>query len=218
MQVAYPRANVKIVGFLPGLTTLLGVSHQAIDDLAILRALPNMTLIEPSGPEEMRAAVRAAADHRGPVYLRMKRADARPTQEAPLTIGRGRILREGEHGVIFACGLMVEAARSAAAELAREGIELAVVNLSTIKPLDRELVVSQARRTRIVITAENHTIVGGLGSAVAETLMEAGVHAAFARVGIQDCFAEGGSTPYLLKKYGLTKESIIAAFRRLQAQ
>lgn len=214
MQLAYPRTNVKIVGFLPGVTTLLGVSHQAIDDLAILRALPNMTLIEPSGPEQMRAAVRAAADHRGPVYLRMKRADARPEREQPLVIGKGQILREGTNGVVFACGLMVQAALTAASQLATEGIELCVVNLPTIKPLDRELVIEQARRASVVLTAENHTILGGLGSAVAETLMEAGVHASFVRVGLLDTFAEGGSTPYLLKKYGLTAEAIVAAFRR----
>lgn len=216
MQLAYPRTNVKIVGFLPGVTTLLGVSHQAIDDLAILRALPNMTLIEPSGPEQMRAAVRAAAEHRGPVYLRMKRADARPEREVPLTIGRGQVLREGAHGVVFACGLMVQAALTAASMLAQEGSELTVVNLPTLKPLDHELVVEQARRAGIVITAENHTIVGGLGSAVAETLMEAGVRAAFTRVGLRDTFAEGGSTPYLLHKYGLTADAIVAAFRQLR--
>jgi transketolase len=216
MQLAYPRTNVKIVGFLPGVTTLLGVSHQAIDDLAILRALPNLTLIEPSGPEQMRAAVRAAADHRGPVYLRMKRADARPEREQPLVIGRGQILREGTHGVVFACGLMVQAALTAASQLSAGGIELGVINLPTIKPLDRELVIAQARRVPVVLTAENHTILGGLGSAVAETLMEAGVHAAFRRLGIQDTFAEGGSTPYLLKKYGLTAEAIVSAFRQVR--
>lgn len=219
MQLAYPRANVKLVGFLPGLTTLLGVSHQAIDDLAILRALPNLTLIEPSGPEQMRAAVRAAVEHRGPVYLRMKRADFRPTRETPLVIGRGELLREGRagSGVFFACGLMVQAALEAAATLAQSGTEVSVVNLPTLKPLDRELVIAEARRHGLVVTAENHTILGGLGSAVAETLLEAGVPVGFARVGIRDTFAEGGSTPYLLKKYGLTAEAILDGFRRAQA-
>ncbi len=216
MQLAYPRTNVKLVGFLPGLTTLLGVSHQAIDDLAILRALPNMTLIEPSGPEQMRAALRAAADHRGPVYLRMKRAEFRPEREAPLVIGRGEVLRAGQDGVFFACGLMVQVCLAAAAELAQQGATVAVVNLPTLKPLDHELVIEYARRCGVVVTAENHTIVGGLGSAVAETLMEKGVSAGFARVGIMDTFGEGGSTPYLLKKYGLTTESVIAGFRRAQ--
>ena len=217
MQLAYPRTNVKLVGFLPGLTTLLGVSHQAIDDLAILRALPNMTLIEPSGPEQMRAAVFAAAEHRGPVYLRMKRAEARPAREVALTIGRGELLREGTDGVVFACGLMVKAALEAAGALMETGCSLAVVNLPTLKPLDTELVCTLARRCGVVVTAENHTIVGGLGSAVAETLLEAGVPAGFARVGIRDTFAEGGSTPYLLNKYGLTAEAVIVGFRRAQS-
>jgi transketolase len=216
MQLAYPRANVKLVGFLPGLTTLLGVSHQAIEDLAILRALPNMTLIEPSGPEQLRAAVRAAAEHHGPVYLRMRRAEARPAREVPLTIGRGELRRDGSDGVFFACGLMVEVALAAADILAQHGRAVAVVNLPTLKPLDRELVITQARRCGVVVTAENHTIVGGLGSAVAETLMEAGVSAGFARVGIPDTFAEGGSTPYLLKKYGLTAEALVAAFQHAE--
>lgn len=220
MQLAYPRTNVKLVGFLPGLTTLLGVSHQAIEDLAILRALPNMTLIEPSGPEQIRSAVRAAAEHRGPVYLRIKRADYRPQREEPLTLGRGQVLRPGgsaPHGVVFACGLMVAAAQEAAATLATEGIDIAVVNLPTLKPLDAELVTAEARRCGVVVTAENHSIVGGLGSAVAETLMEASVPVRFARVGIRDTFAEGGSTPYLLRKYGLTSSAIIEALRGLLA-
>jgi transketolase len=218
MQLAYPRTNVKLVGFLPGLTTLLGVSHQAIEDLAILRALPNMTLIEPSGPEQIRSAVRAAAEHRGPVYLRIKRADYRPQREEPLTLGRGQVLRPGgsaPQGVVFACGLMVAAAQEAAATLATEGIDIAVVNLTTLKPLDTELVIAEARRCGVVVTAENHSIVGGLGSAVAETLLEANVAARFARVGIRDTFAEGGSTPYLLRKYGLTASAIIDALRGL---
>lgn len=221
MQVAYPRTNVKLVGFLPGLTTLLGVSHQAIEDLAILRALPNMTLIEPSGPEQVRAAVRAAAAHHGPVYLRIKRADSHPQRLEPLTIGQGQVLREGEpapRAVIFACGLMVAEALRAADALQAQGVAIAVVNLPTLKPLDTQLVIAQARRCGTVVTAENHSILGGLGSAVAETLLEAGVPVRFARVGIRDTFAEGASTPYLLQKYGLTAEALLAALRRLWDQ
>lgn len=219
MQLAYPRTNVKLVGFLPGLTTLLGVSHQAIEDLAILRALPNLTLIEPSGPEQVRAAVRAAAEHHGPVYLRIKRAETRPAQQQPLVIGRGQVLREGgdaPDAVIFACGLMVAEALAAADTLAGQGRAVAVVNLPTLKPLDHELVIAQARRCGTVVTAENHSILGGLGSAVAETLLEAGVAVRFTRVGIRDTFAEGGSTPYLLAKYGLTAAALIDALHRLR--
>lgn len=220
MQLAYPRTNVKIVGFLPGLTTLLGVSHQAIEDLAILRALPNMTLIEPSGPEQIRSAVRAAAEHRGPVYLRIKRADYRPQREETLTIGRAQVIQDGgtnPQGVVFACGLMVPAALEAAATLAAEGVHIAVVNVPTIKPLDTQRVIAEARRCGVVVSAENHSVIGGLGSALAETLLEAGVPVRFARVGLRDTFAEGGSTPYLLRKYGLTASAVVAALRSLIA-
>ncbi len=218
LQVAYPRANVKIVGFLPGLTTLLGVSHQAIDDIALMRALPGMTIVEPAGMEQVRAAVRAAAAHPGPVYLRMRRADAPlPPDFAPraLTIGRADVLREGGDGAVFACGTMVAVAQAAATALAARGRQVAVVDMHTIKPLDADAVLAFARETRCVVTAENHSIVGGLGSAVAEVLAESGLGTGFARVGIHDTFGEGGSTPYLFDKYGLSAAAIAAAFERL---
>lgn len=218
MQVAYPRANVKLVGFLPGLTTLLGVSHQAIEDVAILRALPNMTIVEPSGPEQVRAAVLAATAHDGPVYLRLRRAEA-PLPEGtplqPLEIGRAQCLREGDDAVIFAAGALVQPALDAAQRLAGTGRAVAVVNVHTIKPLDVEMVTTMARRCRVVVTAENHSIVGGLGSAVAEALMEAGVVARFARVGVRDTFAEGGTTPYLFRKYGLDADTLVGQLQRL---
>lgn len=212
MQIAYPRANVKIVGFLPGLTTLLGVSHQAIDDLALMRALPNMTVIEPAGPEHARAAVRAALAHEGPVYLRMRRAEAMPDaswRERDLVLGRAEVLREGRSAVVFACGAMVKEALAAADLAAAQGRQVAVVDLHTVKPLDREAVLAWSRATGVAVAAENHSIVGGLGSAVAEVLAEDGAGVAFARVGLRDTFAEGGSTPYLFDKYGLTAAAIL---------
>jgi transketolase len=221
-QVAYPKLPVKIVGFLPGLTTALGVSHQAIDDIALMRALPNMTVIEPTGPEQMAAAAEAALAVPGPVYLRLKRPDASQSLEGlqprPLTVGKGEILREGAHGAVIACGLMAEKAMAAAAELAGEGAELTVVAVSTIKPLDENLVTSLARKVGLIVTAENHSILGGLGSAVAETLLEAGAPVAFERVGVRDRFAEGGSTPYLQAKYGLDTAAIVNAYRRAAAK
>jgi transketolase len=220
MQAAYPRANVKIVGTIPGLTTLLGVSHQAIDDIALMRALPGMVVLEPSGPEEIRAAVRAMVEHDGPVYMRLKRAD--PSQpgdftEQSLRIGGSRTLREGADGLLLACGLMVEASLVAAERLARRGLSVEVVSVGSIKPLDSSLV-ERARRAGTVVTAENHSVIGGLGSAVAEALMEAGVRCGFERVGVRDTFAEGGSTPYLLAKYGLDANAIVAAFERARAR
>jgi transketolase len=217
MQVAYPALPVKIVGFLPGLTTGLGVSHQAIDDIALMRALPGMSVIEPCGPEQMAGAVQAALMIDGPVYLRMKRPETPPGDftARPLTPGRGEILREGRHGTVIACGISTVAALEAAQRLAAQGVELGVVNMAAIKPLDCELVIACARATGLIVVAENHSVVGGLGSAVAEALMEAGVAAAFARVGLADRFAEGGSTPYLQSKYGLDADAIVAAYRRL---
>lgn len=215
MQVAYPRANVKIVGVIPGLTTLLGVSHQAIDDMALMRALPNMTVIEPSGPDQVRAAVAAIAAYDGPVYLRLKRADGTEKTNgaaSDFTIGKMRILREGKHGLIIACGLMVDIALSAANLLAAEGVETTVVDMATIKPLDPGLI-ELARQMPVVVTAENHSIIGGLGSAVAELLMENDVHTKFRRVGVRDTFAEGGTTPYLLEKYGLSDKALAATLR-----
>ncbi|WP_315831681.1 transketolase family protein [Bradyrhizobium prioriisuperbiae] len=219
-QIAYPGLPVKLVGFLPGLTTMLGVSHQAIDDIAMMRALPNMTIIEPSGPEQLGAAVAAALDVPGPVYLRMKRPDGAMASLQARTIqrGRGEILREGADGTIVACGLMVSAALQAADRLAVQGKQVGVVNMPTIKPLDTELVIGLARRTGVVVTAENHSIIGGLGSAIAETLLEAAIPVGFARVGVQDTFAEGGTTPYLQGKYGLTAEAIVDGFIRAAAK
>ena len=213
MQIAYPGTNVKLAGFLPGLTTLLGVSHQAIEDVALFRALPNMTIIEPCGGRQIPAAVRAAAALEGPVDLRMHRPAAVDERaEMPLEIGKGQMLRDGTDAIIFASGHMVDESLAAAADLSTHGTaEVAVANIHTIKPLDRDFIVAEARRRGVVIAAENHSIIGGLGSAVAETLMEAGVSARFRRIGVRDTFAEGGSTPYLFEKYELSSRHISAA-------
>ncbi len=218
MQVAYPQANVKIAGFMPGLTTPGGVTHQAIEDLALMRALPNMAVVEPADANQIHAAVHALADHRGPVYMRLKRGEVPVMSSAAgqaFEIGRAYLVREGSDAVIFACGLMVTLAIDAAEELAREGRDVAVVNVSTLKPLERELIIEIAAQTGHVVTAENHSIIGGLGSAVAETLSEAGIRCRYARVGIADTFAEGASAAYLFQKYGLTTQAIVDACRRL---
>jgi transketolase len=219
MQVAYPRTNVKLVGFMPGLTTPGGVTHQSIEDLAMMRALPNMTVIEPADANQIRAAVRALADHRGPAYLRIKRGEVpviEGTEAQAFEIGRAEPVREGTDLAIFACGLMVTLALDAAAALAAEGCEVAVVNVPTLKPLDAELIVEVAGRTGAVVTAENHSVIGGLGSAVADALMSAGVRARFAKVGIDDTFAEGASAPYLFEKYGLSSAAIKEACRKVR--
>lgn len=221
MQVAYPNLAVKIVGLIPGLTTMLGVSHQATDDIALMRALPNMTVIEPSGPAAVPAAVRAALAHDGPVYLRLKRADGTETgvvaEEGILPLGRMRVLRRPGEGLLLACGMMVETSLAAADILAAEGIAVGVADVPTLKPLDPDIA-RLASGLRAVVTAENHSIIGGLGSAVAELLMEAGVRTGFSRIGVRDVFAEGGTTPYLLERYGLTAEAIAKAYREARGR
>lgn len=217
MQAAYPNLPVKLVGFLPGVSTLLGVSHQAIEDVAIMRAVPNMMILEPSGPEYFASAVRAALDYDGPVYLRMKRPETPP--EGPvdpreLTVGKGMVRREGADLTIFTAGLTVAESLAAAEELQKQGISAGVVDMASIKPLDAEIVIEKARETGAVVVAENHSVIGGLGSAIAEVLCDAGIGVPCQRVGLQDCFAEGGTTPYLFAKYGIDRSAIAAAAAR----
>ena len=215
MQAAYPNLPVKIVGFLPGVATILGVSHQAIEDVAIMRAVPNMAVFEPSGPEYHAAMVKMALDWDGPAYLRMKRPETPPTPFEPqsLQIGKGVLRLDGKDLTVISAGLCVSEALTAAEELAEEGIAASVVDMATLKPIDSDLIVERARATGAVVTAENHSVVGGLGSAVAEVLMDAGIGLPFRRVGVQDRFCEGGTTPYLMKKFGLDSSAIAEAAR-----
>ncbi len=216
MQVAYPRLDVKIVGFLPGLTTLLGVSHQAIDDVALMRALPNMTVLEPADADGIGECLHEANAIGGPVYLRMRRLDpgeARSPLPVASSTGALSVIREGQGPVVFASGMMVRTALNAAERIAEQGVSTRVIDVRRIKPLPAEPIVEAARHAGAVVVAENHSIVGGLGSAVAEALMEAGVHCAFERIGVRDTFAEGGSTAYLFDRYGLSEEAVAAAIR-----
>jgi len=211
MQAAYPKLPVKLVGFIPGLATSLGVSHQAIDDVALMRALPNMAVIEPAGPEQIAAAVRASLDYDGPVYLRMAIAGGRTDETVPLMpleLGKGQILVQGSDVAIAASGMMVKEALAAAKLLAEKGISATVANFASLKPIDRDMICDLARRHSVLITAENHSVIGGLGSAVAETLALAGISTRFGMIGVQDVFAEGGTTPYLFARYGLSANHI----------
>ena len=220
MQAAYPNLPVKIVGFLPGVATLLGVSHQAIEDVAIMRAVPNIAIFEPSGPEYHAAMVEMALAWDGPVYLRMKRPETTPEAftPQPLEIGKGIIRREGSDITIISAGICVSEALIAANALAKTGIEARVVDMASLKPIDEALIIESAQKTGAMITAENHSIIGGLGSAVAETLMEAGIGLPFERVGVRDQFCEGGTTPYLMQKFGLDSTAITAAAHRVIAK
>lgn len=221
MQAAYPNLPVKFVGFLPGVSTLLGVSHQAIEDVAIMRAMPNMMVIEPSGPDYFASAVKVALAHDGPVYLRMKRPESPPegpVEAKELTAGKGIVLRDGSDLTIFTAGLCVAESLAAAGTLGEAGISAGVVDMASIKPLDAAIVTERARATGAIVVAENHSVIGGLGSAVAEVLCDAGIGLPFRRVGIDDRFAEGGTTPYLFERYGIDRTAIAAAAREVVAK
>jgi len=219
MQAAYPRLNIKLVGFIPGLTTELGVSHQATDDIALMRALPNMAIIEPCGPEQVAAAVRASLDYDGPVYLRLQVARGRADSNVPLAsmrLGRGIVLRQGTDAAVVACGIMVKEALSAADSLATKGISVTVVNMPSLKPFDSGLVRELARHHPLMVSAENHSIIGGLGAAVAESLALGATKCRFAMIGVQDTFAEGASRTYLMQRYGLTAAHIVGKIEELR--
>ena len=183
--------------------------------MAILRAVPNMAIFEPSGPEYHAAMVKLALDWDGPAYLRMKRPETAPPPFEPqsLEIGKGVIRREGDDVAIMSAGLCVTEALRAADALSDEGIAAGVVDMASLKPIDEALIVERARTAGALVTAENHSIIGGLGSAVAEVLADAGIGLPFRRVGVRDRFCEGGTSSYLMSKFELDAPAIAAAAR-----
>ena len=216
-SIAYPRLNVKIAATHAGITVGEdGGSHQAIEDIGLMRLLPGMTVIVPADAVEARQAVAVAAAHQGPVYLRLGRL-ATPQVNADdytFRLRHGVLLRPGRDLVIFANGMMVAAALDAAALLSAEGIETAVANIHTVKPLDKEFIINLAASCRAVLTVEEHSIIGGLGSAVAEVLAEE-CPVPLTRIGIADTFGQSGKPGELLAAYGLTPEQIAAKARQL---
>jgi transketolase len=211
MAVAYPNLNVKIVGFMPGVSSPGGPSHQATDDIALMRALPNMTVVDLTDATEITQAVSAVADHEGPVYLRLKRGEIPVIfdEKHRFSLRKAQVLVRGADVCIVAAGMMVPAALAAAETLTEHGLSTAVVNSPVIKPLDAETILRQGCTARLIISAENHSIVGGLGSAVAEALAEAGIGVPLRRIGLDDVFAESGSREFLFEKYGLGVRNIV---------
>lgn len=215
-SVAYPKLNVKIAATHAGITVGPdGGSHQAIEDIALMRSLPNMTVICPSDAVEAKAALMKAVEMNGPVYIRLGRAPVENihTQDYEFDFTKGQVLREGEDVGIIATGIMVEKALQAAQELAKEGIQARVVNIAAIKPIDKELIIETAKKTNYIVTAEEHSVIGGLGSAVSEVLVQ-NYPVKQAMIGIKDTFGESGSPEELLEKYGLTVEAIIKAAKQ----
>jgi transketolase len=216
-QVCYGNLNVKLAGAYCGMSDALdGATHHATEDIAVMRALPNMQVIVPADPESTRWATRYAAEHTGPVYLRLSRTeypDLYPagTQFQP---GKGKVVRQGSDCTVFAIGIMVHKALEAAELLKAEGIELEVIDLVSVKPIDRELIAASAKKTGAVVCAEEHQIYGGAGSAVAEVLAGEGVGAPTEFVGIQDVFTETGKYDGLMETYGLDAKSVAQAAKR----
>lgn len=212
-SICYPKLNVKIAATHAGLTVGEdGGSHQAIEDLSLMRSLPNMVVIHPADAKEAEEAIKAAVEYVGPVYIRLGRAavDDIHGDDYKFQWGKGEVLKDGKDVALIATGIMVGKALEAAKELQAEGIDARVINIHTLKPLDAELVVKAARETGHVVTCEEHSVIGGLGSAVAEVLArECPTKQRF--IGVQDVFGESGSPKELLEKYGLTVEAIVKA-------
>ena len=210
-SIAYPHLNVKIGATHAGVSVGEdGASHQCCEDIGLMRTIPGMTILNPADDVEARLAVFAAAEHPGPVYLRFGRlAVPRVFDETyRFEIGKGVYLSQGTDVTIIATGLLVERAKAAVELLASRGISASLINMATIKPLDREIVLDAARKTGCIVTAEEHNVIGGLGSAVAEAVCEA-CPVPVLRVGVEDVFGRSGPALELLEKYGLTSAHIV---------
>ena len=215
-SIAYPRLNVKLAMTHAGLSVGEdGGSHQAIEDLALMRVIPGMTVLCPADAKETRKAVFAAAEMDGPVYIRLARL-ATPVfeEDYPFEIGKANVLREGGDVAVFATGLMVTEALEAAKLLEAQGIHAAVINVHTIKPIDAARVTEYAQKCGKVVTVEEHSVIGGLGDAVADVLMGK-ADCRFKKIGIQDCFGQSGNAKDVLKEYGLTAPQIAESIKEV---
>lgn len=205
-SVGYPHLNVKIGATHAGITVGEdGATHQCNEDLALMRTIPGMVVMCPSDDIEAKAAVRAALEHEGPVYIRFGRAAVPVINDKPdykFEIGKGTVVREGKDVTIVATGICVDSALGAAEKLAADGIDAEVINICTIKPLDEEIIVNSAKKTGKVVTVEEHSVIGGLGSAVCDCLSDK-LPTPVKKLGMQDIFGESGSAGALVEKYGL---------------
>ncbi|MBR3779334.1 MAG: transketolase family protein [Clostridia bacterium] len=219
-SIGYPHLNVKIAASHAGVSVGEdGATHQCCEDIGIMRTIPGMVILNPADAPEAKAAVRAAADYDGPVYLRLGRLAVPVFNEENVTfeIGKGKVMREGTDVTVIATGLEVNEAMIAAETLQAEGISTRVVNMATIKPIDKDLILTCAAETGAIVTAEEHNIIGGLGSAVAEVLVESGKPVPMLRVGVEDTFGRSGPALELLDLYGLTAPHIVEKVKAVLA-
>ncbi|MGE8390321.1 MAG: transketolase family protein [Pseudomonas sp.] len=212
MAIAEENLNVKIVCALPGLTTGYGPSHQATDDLAIMRAMPNLMIVDPCDALEIEQAVPAIAAHQGPVYMRLLRGNVPlvlDRYDYQFQLGKAQVVRGGRDVLVIASGLMTMRALEAAEQLHKDGVDVSVLHVPTIKPLDEATILAEARKPgRLVVTAENHSVIGGLGEAVAGVLLRNGVTPTFRQIGLPDAFLDAGALPTLHDRYGISTEAV----------
>ena len=211
-SICYPNLNVKVCATHAGLTVGEdGATHQSVEDISLMRSIPNMTVINPADAVETEAAILAIADYKGPCYVRLGRLAVNTINDEKnykFEIGKGVTLEDGNDVTIVATGMMVDLALQAKNDLSKEGISARVINIHTIKPIDKELLVKAAKETGAIVTAEEHSVIGGLGSAVSEVITEE-VPVPVLKVGIKDTFGESGNPGELLEKYGLTTQAIV---------
>ena len=217
-SIAYPDANVKICATHAGITVGEdGASHQCIEDLALMRVIPGMTVIHPADATSTSKLIEQVAEMDGPCYVRLGRLDIPVIYDknANIEIGKGVIVREGHDHTVIACGLMVNEALTAAEKLEKEGISVRVIDMHTIKPLDSDIIITAAKETGSIITAEEHSVIGGLGSAVAEVLSQ-NCPVSMKLIGIQDRFGQSGKPALLMEEYNITSNDIVLAVREAQ--
>ncbi len=216
-SICYPELNVKICATHAGLTVGEdGASHQALEDIACMRAIPNMTVVNPADGVSAEKAIKAVAEYNGPVYVRLGRAKVPIIYDNNLKfeIGKGIQIKDGKDVTIIATGIMVSKAIEASEKLGKEGISARVIDIHTIKPIDKDIIVKAAKETGVIITAEEHNVIGGLGSAVAEIVSE-NYPVIVKRIGTNDTFGESGKPDDLLEKYGLTVDNIVNVVKSL---
>lgn len=219
MSIAYPKLRVRLMGFLPGITTPGGVTHQAIEDIAIMRATPNMTVLVCGDATDVESVLDVAHAMDGPVYVRMLRGEVLRLFAEPMQFNTARVVSQGEDVTLLSMGICTEEAMRAVASLNMRGVSVHHLHISTLKPFSDPTVIEALQRGKHgVITLENHTIIGGLGSAVAEVMAEQAMGKKLIRLGLQDTYAHGASREYLMHEYGLDAYAVIQAVEQLTGQ
>ncbi|KQP12771.1 transketolase family protein [Pseudorhodoferax sp. Leaf267] len=215
--IAEENLNVKMCCALPGLTTGYGPSHQATEDLALMRGIPGLTIIDPCDALDIEQAVPQMADHQGPVYMRLPRGNVPlvlDDYDYRFELGKAKLIRDGNAVLVIASGFMTMRALEAAQQLQADGVDVAVLHVPTIKPLDEATILAEVRRLgRLVVVAENHSVIGGLGEAVAALLMRSGVATKFRQIGLPDAFLDAGALPTLHERYGISTPAVCAQIK-----